>query len=99
MLDPHKSESNSESRNPWEILVIAGLYFVPGTVMLLQKEPLLLPSFGNKAALITTWSPAEAHFFGGLAIAISVILIILYIYTRRAIIRDTRTKREHFLDF
>jgi hypothetical protein len=66
--------------------------------MLLENQQFLFPSFGNRVARITSWSPTGLHVFGWLAIAVAVALTILYFYARHAIARDEQAPPPHFLD-
>ena len=84
--------------NPWELLAIALLFFIPGVGMLLHKEEFLLPSFGSRVAKITSWSPTELHVFGWFAVSVTLVLTVLYFYARRAIVRDAQTPPPRFLD-
>ena len=81
--------------NPWELLVIAATVFVPGMVMLLQKQPMVafpqtyrgeVPGIGAHAIEII--SPHVAHILGALAITSSALIVVLYFWARRAIARD-----------
>ena len=86
--------------NPWEVLVIAALFFCPGLFMLLQRGPLiavqqtyrysyLLPSG------VTAISEHGAHLFGALAMGVGVVLGWLYLYLRRVLTRSSPHIVEH----
>ena len=89
----------STRNNPWELLVIGALYLLPGAGLLLQKQPALLINPGAR-----TWirafllSPAEAHFFGYCAVAVGVLLTVLYFYMRSVIAREERASPPRFLE-
>jgi hypothetical protein len=70
-----------EKNNPWEILVVALLFFGPGVVLLRQKHSALM----TRGRYVTVLSPENEHWCGAIAIAIAVALIGLYFYTRHAI--------------
>ena len=76
--------------NPWEILVVAGLFFVPGVFMLVQDHPIIAmqQSFRWTPSTVTVISKHGARVFGSLAIGASVVLVWFYFYLRRAIARD-----------
>lgn len=84
--------------NPWELLVIAAMFFIPAFIMLLRRERLLFPSFGNRVAQVTLWSPAELHFLAWFGIVVGAILLVLYFYARRSIAREGKAPPPHFLD-
>ena len=76
--------------NPWELLVIAAMFFIPAVIMLLSRESFLFPSFGNRVAQITVWSPGELHIFGWFGVILAVMLVSLYFYVRRSIAREEK---------
>jgi hypothetical protein len=88
--DQQLSPQLAAKNNPWEILAIASLLLLPGLVLLLQKHELIL--FGSVRGVgrdsITVFSPTTAHLFGGLVIAVVVLLTALFFYIRRAIMRE-----------
>jgi len=84
--------------NPWELLVIAAMFFIPAAMMLLSRESFLFPSFGNRVAQITVWSPSELHIFGWFGVIVAGVLVFLYFYARRSITREEKTSPPHFLD-
>lgn len=74
--------------NPWELLVIASLFLIPGICLLVQKHPLFMPpKYHLRGTLLAT---SVTQGMGWLAIAVSLSLIMLYFYTRRLIARDQR---------
>jgi len=88
----------AKRNNPWELLVIAGVFFIPAAAMLFQKYPFVFPSFGNRVAQITQWSANELHVLGWFGVAVALLLIILYFYVRAAVARDEQAPPPHFLD-
>jgi len=87
----------AKRNNPWELLAIAALIFVPGIVMLLQKKPMIAFPLGSGSWRdsgpmygVEIISPSVAHIFGSLAILLSVLIVILYFWARRVIARDPR---------
>jgi hypothetical protein len=87
----HTREERRSKNNPWEILVIAALFFFPGLFMLVHRGPLfaiqqsfhwVLPSS------VTAISEHGAHIFGGLAVGVGVVFVWFYFYLCRAIARD-----------
>jgi hypothetical protein len=74
--------------NPWEILVIAALFFFPGVFMLLHRGPMIAVQQVYKYTYllrggVTSISEHGAHIFGGLAIAVGLALLCLYFYLQR----------------
>ena len=91
----------AKRNNPWELLVFALLVFVPGVVMLLQKEPMVAfppPSSRFEQFTIEVISPNVAHIFGILAISFSSLIVIFYFYARQAIARDLQAGDERSAD-
>ena len=75
--------------NPWELLVIALLFFVPGLVLLCNDRALvLLPPGEPLRADTAVVSPMMGRMIGLIPIAIAAALIVLYFRTRAAIRRD-----------
>jgi hypothetical protein len=84
--------------NPWELLVIAALFCVPGVVIILQKQPFVFPSFGSRVAQITLWSLTELHVLGWFGVVVAASLIALYFYARCSIAREEKLPRPHFME-
>ena len=87
----HEASTEKPARNnPWEILVLALLLLLPGLGLILQKHQLILiPSRSRMSRTsITIFSPATAHFFGGLVIGLVLLLVILFFFIRRTITRE-----------
>ena len=88
-----KSSGRSRTRrknDPWEVLVVAGLFFFPGVVMLFQRGTLVAfqKSFRYLPSDVMVLSEHGARIFGALAIAVSLVIVWFYFYLRRAIVRD-----------
>jgi hypothetical protein len=88
-----KSSGRGRTRrknDPWEVLVVAGLFFFPGVAMLFQRGTLVAfqQSFRYLPSGFMVLSEHGAHFFGALAIAASLVIVWFYFYLRRAIARD-----------
>jgi len=88
--------------NPWEILVIAALFFFPGAFMLLHRGPLIAVQQGYRYTWlspsmegVTGISEHGAHVFGALAVGVGVVFAWFYFYLRRAIVRDQPHIVEH----
>jgi hypothetical protein len=76
--------------DPWEVLVVAGLFFCPGVAMLFQRGTVVAfqKSFRYLPSDVMVLSEHGAHIFGALAIAVSLVIVWFYFYLRRAIARD-----------
>ena len=76
--------------DPWEVLVVAGLFFFPGVAMLFQRGTLVAfqQSFRYLPSDFMVLSEHGAHIFGALAIAVGLVIVSFYFYLRRAIARD-----------
>ena len=94
MMKPTREDRRSKN-NPWEILVIAALFFFPGLFMLLHRGPLIAiqQSFRWVPSSVTAISEHGAHIFGALAVGVGVVFVWFYFYLCRAIARgDTIQK-------
>jgi hypothetical protein len=90
MKSPGRGRTRRKN-NPWEVLVVAGLFFFPGVVMLFQRGTLVAfqESFHHYAPSgVIVLSEHGAHIFGALAIAVGLVMVWFYFYLRRAIARD-----------
>ena len=94
MVKPTREQRRLKN-NPWEILVVATLFFFPGLFMLLHRGPLIAVQQGYRYTWlspsmegVTAISEHGAHIFGGLAVGVSVVFVWFYFYLRRAITRD-----------
>jgi len=88
-----KSSGRGRTRrknDPWEVLVVAGLFFFPGVAMLFQRGTVVAfqKSFRYLPSDVMVLSEHGAHIFGALAIAVSLVTVWFYSYLRRAIARD-----------
>ncbi len=82
--------------DPWEVLVVAGLFFFPGVAMLFQLGTVVAfqKSFRYLPSDVMVLSEHGAHIFGALAIAVSLVIIWFYFYLRRAIARDEEASQK-----
>src|SRR5438270_599226 len=85
--EPEEFEERSESHNPWEILAIAYLFFIPGIGFLLEQRRLLLWTGWRRTGWLVL-SPFELHLAGVMLICVATFLTVAYFYTLRAIARD-----------
>jgi hypothetical protein len=90
MVRPVHVEQRRPRNNPWEILIIAALFFLPGVFMLLQRGPLvgLQQSFRYGPSSVAAISQHGAHIFGILAIGVALALVAFYFYLRGELARD-----------
>ena len=98
MVRPVQAEQRRPKNNPWEILVIAVLFFLPGVFMVLQQGPVvgLQQSFRYAPSSVTAISQHGAHIFGFLAIAVAFALLALYFYLRRELARDKTIQKRRW---
>ncbi len=70
--------------------MVAGLFFFPGVAMLFQGGTVVAfqKSFRYLPLDVMVLSEHGAHIFGGLAIAVSLVIVWFYFYLRGAIARD-----------
>jgi putative signal transducing protein len=91
---PQGFEERLGSNNPWEILAIAYLFFVPGLGFLLENRSLILTWRVHwRPAAFIVLSPLELHLAGALLIIAALFLMLLYFYMRRMIARDEQASR------
>src|SRR4051812_11905715 len=95
MIRPAPNEQRRTKNNPWEILVLAALFFVPGLFLLLHHGPLvgIQQSFRYARSSVTAISEHGAHIFGILAVAVALALLAFYFYLRREIARDKAIRK------
>jgi hypothetical protein len=84
------AQRKPRKNNPWEVLVVAALFFFPGVGLLFQREPIIAfqQSFRWAPSAATAMSPHGAHIFGLLAIAVGLAAVWFYFRLRREIRRD-----------
>src|SRR4051794_4146808 len=92
------SEQRRRKNNPWEILVVAGLFFFPGLFMLFHRGPLVAiqQSFRYAPSGVTAMSEHGARIFAVLAIAVALALLTFYFYLRREIARDKTIRKRRW---
>jgi hypothetical protein len=95
MVRPAPKEQRRTKNNPWEILVVAALFFLPGLFMLFHRGPLvgIQQSFRYAPSGVTAISEHGAHIFGILAVAVAFALLAFYFYLRREIARDKTIRK------
>jgi hypothetical protein len=90
MMRPIPAQRKPRKNNPWEVLVVAALFFFPGLALLFQREPIIAfqQSFRWAPSGATAMSPHGAHVFGVLAIAVAIVVVWFYFRLRGRIRRD-----------
>ena len=90
MAKPLRTPRTKRKNNPWEVLVIAGLFFLPGLFLLFQREPVVAghQSFWYVQSIATVLTPRVAHGFGILAMVVALMIVWFYFRLRREIRRD-----------
>jgi hypothetical protein len=90
MVRPIRTKRTRRKNNPWEVLVVAGLFFFPGLAFLFQSEPIIAfqQSFRWAPSGVTALTPHGAHIFGLLAIAVAFGIVWFYFRLRAQIRRD-----------
>ena len=84
--------------NPWELLLLAFVTFIPGLLLLLQTHDVLLFSQGRALTSHALLSPFAAHIFGAVAVVFSIFLVVAYLYALRSSARDEQAPPPRFLD-
>lgn len=90
MVKPVPAERRPRKNRPWEVLIVAALFFFPGVSLLFQREPVIAfqQSFRYAPSGVTGMSPHGAHIFGLLAIAVALVIVWFYFRLRAEIRRD-----------
>jgi hypothetical protein len=90
MMKSSERGRTRRKKDPWEVLVVAGLFLFPGVAMLFQRGTVVAfqKSFRYLPSDVMVLSEHGAHIFGALATAVSLIIVWFYFYLRRAIARD-----------
>jgi hypothetical protein len=88
-VESREYEQAQAPNNPWELLVIALLVAIPGIVLLLQRGDLVIVApMRRRDVSVTVMPPSDAHLLGMLVIGAAFLLVFLFFYVRRAIVRD-----------
>ena len=90
MVKPARTQ-RPRRNDPWEVLVVAALFFFPGVALQFQREPVVTfqPSpHATIQSVATGISPHAAHIFGLLAIAVALFIVWFYFRLRAQIRRD-----------
>jgi Putative prokaryotic signal transducing protein len=79
--------------NPWEILAVAYLFFVPGLGFILEKKPLMLLVWrsSRRHDRFLILSPVQLDILGVILIVVAIALVLVYRYARREALRDEQT--------
>ena len=90
MVKPVSTQRTRRKNNPWEVLVVAGLFFFPGLALLFQREPIIAfqQSFRWAPSGVTALTPHGAHIFGLLAIAVALAIVWFYFRLRAQLRRE-----------
>lgn len=90
--DFESSERRQPARknNPWELLAIAAFLLLPGLGLLIQEKGLLMVAPGRRIGryFITVFSPTTAHLLGAFVTVVALLLVALFFYLRRVIMRE-----------
>ena len=76
--------------NPWQILVVAGMLFLPGLLMLLHRGSAAFPhQIGRTGLSVLEVQPEETvHVYGLVLLIMSLVVVAFYFYIRRQIRLD-----------
>lgn len=88
------------TNNPWEILVVAFVFLLPGIALLLRQQPTALfqPVRGRGHMMTLVQSTTEMHVIGLVATGAGVSFVILYFYTRLSMAREERNRSANVED-
>jgi hypothetical protein len=90
MLRSNRTQRKPRKNDPWEVLVVAALFFLPGVALLFQRDPIIAfqQSFRWLPSGAIAMSPHGGHIFGLLAIGVALVIVWFYIRLRAQIRRD-----------
>jgi|SRR3712207_1898931 len=90
MVKPIPAQRTRRKNNPWEVLVVASLFFFPGLALLFQREPIIAfqQSFRWAPSGTSALTPHGAHIFGVLAVVVALVIVWFYFRLRGEIRRD-----------
>ena len=77
--------------------MIAALFCLPSVVALLQTQPFVIPSLGQRLMQLTLWSSTDLHVLGWFGLVVAAI-VCLYFYARWSIGREEKAPPPHFLE-
>ena len=86
--DAAEAELGERPNNPWEFLALALLVAIPGVVLLLQKQKLIMAVPWRDRWLATVMPVNTVHVLGVLVLAAAAFLVGLFFYVRREINRE-----------
>ncbi len=97
LVEQPEREVTAAKNNPWEILVIALLFLGPGGALLSVKQNFILlpPGYPPSRYYLTILSPAVTHGLGLIAIALGLLFVSLYFYTKHQIKSDGSAARQN----
>jgi uncharacterized BrkB/YihY/UPF0761 family membrane protein len=73
----------AKRENPWELLILAFCFVLPGIALMLRSGPVDLFSQGRTLVWRTVLSPAGAHMWGVVAVVVGLLFVWLYFYVLR----------------
>ena len=76
--------------NPWQILVVAGMLFLPGLLMLLHRGPAAFPHqiYRSGPSVLEVQPEETVHVYGLVLLIMSLAVVAFYFYIRRQIRLD-----------
>jgi hypothetical protein len=69
--------------NPWELLILAGCFVLPGVALLITGKPVILAGLSGKigwSTIVTVLNPPAARLFGAALIIVGLLVGWLYFY-------------------
>jgi hypothetical protein len=78
------------TNDPWQILVVAVLFFIPGIALLLSSTSVAAYRQGSRwlSSAVEVASPETLHGYGIVALLMSAAVFLFYLSLRREIMRD-----------
>jgi hypothetical protein len=84
--------------NPWELLLLALCFLLPGVALILHRAPVFLYSQGRTLVWRTILSPTAAHVWGAASMVVGLLFVWLYFYVLRYEGPEDKSASHHFLD-
>ena len=88
----------AKRENPWELLVLALCFVLPGIALILHRGEVVLLNQGRTLVWCSILSPTAAHIWGAVAIIVGLLFVWLYFYVLRYEDSEDKTASHHFLD-
>ena len=88
----------AKRENPWELLVLALCFVLPGIALILHRGEVVLLNQGRTLVWRSIFSPTAAHIWGAVAVIAGLLFVWLYFYVLRYEDPEDDRPPHHFVD-